>query len=329
MDNIIDYSGRRLENVDFSGRELAGYDFSGAELVCCNFDKSVIRSSSFKKAALSRCRFRGAEIEWTDFRYANIENGTFEAATIDSCDFYRTFFDGIILFTHSKVSNSSLNKTYFGDSAFIKRENLADGRIIQQDRKTWRKFLVEWHKHALCERSNDAGCKSDWSPDEALSQRWGEAEEIYKNFNTLWTGRGFIADGNWAYVQGRRMERRRMISELSSSCVPFSRKLHNLWKILTNGLSDLFFGYGESMVKMVVTYIVTVFLFAWAFCSKVSLLEYGQALGVSLKNMAGMDSDVLRDVSPLVDMLNIVQTTIGIILTGIFGFILGNKIRNQ
>ena len=31
----------------------------------------------------------------------------------------------------------------------------------------------------------------------------------------------------------------------------------------------------------------------------------------------------------LVDMLNVVQTTIGIQLTGIFGFILGNKIRNQ
>lgn len=33
--------------------------------------------------------------------------------------------------------------------------------------------------------------------------------------------------------------------------------------------------------------------------------------------------------TPLVDMLNLVQTTIGILLTGIFGFILGNKIRNQ
>lgn len=59
------------------------------------------------------------------------------------------------------------------------------------------------------------------------------------------------------------------------------------------------------------------------------MLEYGEALSVSLKNMAGMDSDVLQGVSPLVDMLNIVQTSIGIILTGIFGFILGNKIRNQ
>ena len=58
-------------------------------------------------------------------------------------------------------------------------------------------------------------------------------------------------------------------------------------------------------------------------------MEYIEALGISLKNMAGMDSDILREVSPIVDMLNLMQTTIGILLTGIFGFILGNKIRNQ
>ena len=327
--DIFNFKGRRLENEDFSGRDLQGYDFTGAELVSCNFDKSTICSCSFKKAELTGCRFRGARIEWTDFRYAKFENGTLEDAVVENCDFYRTFFDGIILFTHSRIKDCSFNKTYFGDSAYVKRENIVGGRIIQQDRNRWREFLVEWHKHSLCGRTNDTGLQPDWDPEEAVSRRWAEAEEIYKNFNALWTGRGFIADGNWAYVRGRRMERRRMIREMADSEVPFRRKAGNCWRIFTNAFSDLLFGYGESMLKMVVTYVVTVFLFAWAFCSEVSLLEYGQALAISLKNMAGMDSEMIRNVSPLVDMLNVVQTTIGIILTGIFGFILGNKIRNQ
>ena len=83
------------------------------------------------------------------------------------------------------------------------------------------------------------------------------------------------------------------------------------------------------MFKMILTYIITVLVFAYIFSEEVSLLKYVEALGISLKNMAGMDSEMLHDVSPLVDMLNLVQTTIGILLTGIFGFILGNKIRNQ
>jgi hypothetical protein len=125
------------------------------------------------------------------------------------------------------------------------------------------------------------------------------------------------------------MERRRMLTELNDDNLSFWTKVGRVWHIIENSFSDLFFGYGESMFKMIVTYIVTVLLFAFFFRSEVSPLEYVEALGVSLKNMAGMDSEVLQGVSPLVDMLNLVQTTIGILLTGIFGFILGNKIRNQ
>jgi hypothetical protein len=179
------------------------------------------------------------------------------------------------------------------------------------------------------ERTNDLNVKSDWSPQAAVDARWADAEVIYKNFNALWTGKGYVADGNWAYVQGKRMERRRMISELSDDKLHLCKKLSNILHIFTNFLSDMFFGYGESMTKMILTYILTVFFFAWAFTENVSLLEYSQAFGISLKNMVGMDSDILQDVSPLVDMLNVIQTTIGILLTGIFGFILGNKIRNQ
>ena len=310
---------KAVEGLDLSGRVLEGIDFSGCRISKVNF----------KKCELVGCRFRGAVIEWCDFRYVKVQDGTFEDCSISFCDFYRAFFDGVVIFNGARLSNSSINKAYFGDSALIKKENLEGGRILQQDEKAYRKFLKDWHTMGTGERSNDVGAFSDWSPDAALKGRWAECETIFKNFSAQWTGRGYIADGNWAYVRGRKMERKRMWAELSGSKLSFGAKLRNLWKIFLNLLSDLFFGYGESMLRMILTYFVAVFLFAWIFCSKVSLLEYGQALGISLKNMVGMDSDLLHDVSPLVDMLNIVQTTVGIVLTGIFGFILGNKIRNQ
>ena len=310
---------KEIIGVDFSGQRLEGVDFSGCRL----------ERVSFKQCELVHCRFRKSTIVWSDFRYAKIENGTFEDATIDFCDFYRAFIDGVVIFNNSQISNCSFNKTYFGDSAVIRRRQLVDGRILQQDVDAYRKFLTEWHMYGTGERKNDVGAVSDWSADEALKTRWDEAEEIFKNFNALWTSKGFVADGNWAYVKGRRMERHRMIAELLRSNVDFKRKVVNLFHITTNIISDILFGFGESMTRMILTYIVTVFLFAWVFTSNISLLEYGEALAISLKNMAGMDSDALHNVSPLVDMLNIVQTTLGIVMTGIFGFILGNKIRNQ
>ena len=125
------------------------------------------------------------------------------------------------------------------------------------------------------------------------------------------------------------MERRRMMADMGNPKIPFWTKAGNCWRIFTNSLSDLFFGYGESMLKMIITYVFMVFFFAFLFSEEVSPLAYIDALGVSLKNMAGVDSDILYGVSPFVDMLNVLQTTLGILITGIFGFILGNKIRNQ
>ena len=305
----IDLSGERLEKIDFTGCTLERVNFKGCEMV--------------------HCRFRNAKISWSDFRYAEIQHGTFEGAQIDFCDFYRAFIDGVVIFSGSSIANCSLNKTYLGDCAVIRKENLRDNRILQQNKEEYRKFLVDWHTYGTGERTNDLNVKSDWSPQAAVDARWADAEVIYKNLNALWSGKGYIADGNWAYVQGKRMERWRMISQMRDKSLNWLKKGANIWHICTNFMSDLFFGYGESMTKMIVTYILTVFLFAWAFTENVSLLEYSQAFAISLKNMVGMDSDILQDVSPLVDMLNVVQTTIGILLTGIFGFILGNKIRNQ
>ena len=310
-------------------KELIGVDLSGQRLEKIDFTGCRIERTSFKGCELIHCRFRNAKISWSDFRYAEIQHGTFEGAEIEFSDFYRAFIDGVVIFNGSSFSNCSLNKTYLGECAIIRKENLKDNKILQQNKEDYRKFLVDWHTYGTGERTNDVNVKSDWSPDAAVDSRWSDAEIIYKNFNALWAGKGYFGDGNWAYVQGKKMERRRMISELFNKSVKPVRKLTNLWHILTNVISDIFFGYGESMFKMIVTYILTVFFFAWIFAENVSILEYTQALAISLKNMAGMDSETIRGVSPLVDMLNVIQTTIGILLTGIFGFILGNKIRNQ
>ena len=341
----LDFSGQLLEEIDFSDCTLTKVNFKNATLKHCRFDEATLdrcsfdcsekpqqpnlQSVSFRKATLVNCRFRYAYMSWTDFRYANINQATFEDATIDFCDLYRCFFEGVVLFKHARISNSSLYYAYFGDATNIRRENLVNDRILPQNKKDYTKFLVDWHKYGTGVRTNDMQEVSDWSPDASIKARWSDAEDIYKTLTGLWNERGFNADANWGYVQGRRMERRRMMSELTDKDLSLWTKIGRVWHIIGNSLSDLFFGYGESMFKMIATYVVTVLLFALFFRSEVTPLQYVEALGVSLKNMAGMDSEVLQGVSPLVDMLNLIQTTIGILLTGIFGFILGNKIRNQ
>lgn len=329
---------RKIRNVNFKDSILEDVSFDGAILESCNFDQSEhinrinLSRVSFKKSIMIGCRFRKASIAWSDFRYAEISQVTFEETKIDFCDFYRTFFLGVGIFRKSLIKNSSFYYTYFDEGSTIRRENIADGKILQQNKIIYSHFLIDWNTIGTGERKNNQqNSISDWSPENSLKNRFADAEDIFKSLNGLWMSKGFIGDANWAYVKGRKMERRRLFAELIYNKDSFYRKLIKVVDISLNFLLDILFGYGESMAKMISTYMLVIISFAYFYYAsqEISIPTYVSAIGVSFKNMVAMSPDEVKNISPFLDFLNVIQTTIGILLTGIFGFILGNKIRNQ
>jgi len=352
--NEVDFKGCRIENVVFStsktktchsnlnfkGCELVNVKFDHATLEDCNFDslksdddwekRTLISRTSFKNSVVKGGRFRGAQIMWSDFRYSELINGTYEEAEIVFCDFYRAFFLGVVIFRKSVVDNCSLFYTHFDESAGIRKENLKMGKIIQENKRNYRMFLEDWATLGTGVRVNNLDEKSAWKIEKSIRNRFADAEEIYKALNGFWQSKGLLGDSNWAYVKGKRMERKNLWKVLCHSKLSWKSPLI-LLKILWNLFKDASFGYGESMRKMILTYAVVVLIFAYIFYAypQVEIFDYIFALKVSFKNMVAISSDQLQNVSPFIDMLNVIQTTIGILLTGIFGFILGNKIRNQ
>ena len=322
-----------LRNINFKNASLENVSFDNATLENCDFDgaETSMNKVSFKRCNLIKCRFRNAQISWSDFRYTEINSATFEGTKLSFCDFYRALLVGVIIFRKSKINHCSLYYTYFDEGATIRRDNLSGGKILQQDKMAYRKFLVDWNLYGTGVRKNEQNRLSDWSPDNSLKARFADAEDIYKTLNGLWMSKGYLGDANWAYIKGKKMERKRMMAELKSKQISFTDKMKNIILIAWNFLSDMMFGYGESMRKMILTYVVMVFVFAYLYyaSSEVSIVNYTQAIGISFKNMVAMSSDQVSGISPFIDFLNMVQTTIGILITGIFGFILGNKIRNQ
>jgi uncharacterized protein YjbI with pentapeptide repeats len=329
---------RKIKNINFKDAILENVLFDGAIIESCNFDQSKhfnyihLSKVSFKNCTMIDCRFRKASIAWSDFRYSEISQVTFEESKIDFCDFYRTFFLGVGIFRKSIIRNSSFYYTYFDEGSTIRKENIADGNIVQQNKTIYRKFLIDWNTFGTGDRKNNQqNSKSDWSPENSLKARYADAEDIFKSLNGLWMSKGFLGDANWAYVQGKKMERKRMIAELTYNEDSFFRKLKKTGAISLNFLLDILFGYGESMGKMILTYILVIISFAYFYYAsqEVSIPSYIIAIGVSFKNMVAMSPNEVKNISPFLDFLNVIQTTIGILLTGIFGFILGNKIRNQ
>lgn len=329
------FKDAKLKNVDFSDARLQNIQFDNAVMDSCSFQiynndnlAPTIAKVSFAETVMNKCRFRNSIIEWSDFRYAEITNTTFEGSNIAFCDFYRAHFSKINIFSKAIIANSSLNYTLF-EGTIIRKSNIANGIILQQDENSYKKFLVEWKENGPGVRKTTA--KTQWEPNDLskeIAAMPEHAENIFKSLNALWAGHGFLGDANWAYVQGRRAERKRMRNELKLTLKSKERRAI-MRKILWNYFCDCSFGYGESIYKIVRAYIFIIAIFACLLYFIVPLNSIMYSFLCSFFNMIAQTPAELKTISIGTTILNVIQSSLGILMTGIFGFVIANKIRNQ
>ncbi len=311
-------------NLNMDNQEYDGY----------NFDDAIFVNLSSRHTKFKNCRFRNTIFLFCDLRYIEVNGGTFEAAQFWWCDLYRAYFQGVVRFAHSIIENTSLNNTYFAGGALIRKENFYNSKLLQEDRMAYRDFLVLWD--SIREKNdkikNNNNLTGDEKINEILKNRSLSLELIYKSLSSCFCANGFSNDSNWAYVKGKRSERAVLINKLSWSDF-FSRNIFSqlrfIGEIAINRLYDIAFGYGESLKKIILTYCFIVLFFTFVYIYEANIEGFVQAFIISFKNMSGISSPELENQNLIVSLLNLIQTTIGIIITGIFGFILGNRIRNQ
>ena len=319
LKNVI-FSNAVLKHVSFGDAVLDGGNFYNANMKDCSFqisigkDKTVTKKTTinkvrFEKAFIKDCRFRNAGLKECDFRYADVINTTFENTSIELCDFYRTSFTGQNVFFDCRLIDSSI-PSYF-EGTVIRRENLGNNRILQEDFEKYESFLDEKRT------------KNVFNVDYSLKKRYKDAESIYRELSGLWSSRGYFSDANWAYIKARRMERKKMCHTGNYKTIFF------LPKIVWNALCDFCFGYGESISRTIITYFLIVLIFAIILNIKLPDNSFIDSIWYSIKNMLAQTPEEIKFGRTLVDMLNLIQSTLGILITGILGFIIANKIRNQ
>ena len=331
----IDFEGSKLVNCNFKSAKLKGCNFKNAKLTDCRFDtkeedkkrnikyeNTKVIDCSFENAKVSNCRFRDAEISKSNFKYAQINTATFEDARSKCCDFYRASFLGVVVFRDCEIENCSLHYTLFSDGAIIRRDNIKNNTILQQNDERYKDFLEDARDKAV----NKVG----WDVAKSMSERFRDAEDIYRALSALWLSKGYLSDSNWAYVQARKMECEKLKLELKE--IPKnerkSSKILRYWiKIKGNQLVGLLFGYGESLKKVLATYIFIFIVFAFLYIMSIPDATFNEALTLSFYSMFPSSSELSLD--SFTNMLNTAQTTMSIILAGILGFVLANKIRCQ
>lgn len=310
--------------IDFSHRTLENYDFDGR----------ILLNVSFQNSTLVNCRFRNACLYCCDMRYADINGGTFEKSDIWWCDLYRAYFQGVIRFANATISDTSINNAYFSGAALIRKMNFERKSLLQQNAGTYKAFLLLWDalRSYADKIKTDDRSSGEEKINQIINRRYEELELIFKNLSSTFGAVGFSNDSNWAYVQGKRAERKVLESKISVGDM-FGRsacsQLKIVGKLCLNWLFDKAFGYGESLIKISRTYLFIVLLFTFIYMYKCNIQDILQAFIISFKNMVGNSDELPLKENIFLSLLNVLQTTLGVLITGIFGFILGNKIRNQ
>jgi uncharacterized protein YjbI with pentapeptide repeats len=348
----VDLSQATLRNVSLRGATLRDVELRGARLdrvlfgVRASGRPTRIESVGFESARLNACaltraivhegRFQGARLEHCDLRYAEFTDSSFKDTTLVGCDFYRSHLGSRTVFERADLSDCSLYLASF-EGVTLPRSCIEEGIASG---------LLQERPDALLALHRRLEASGELDPALGALHREGarlEAAAIYRRLSGLWTSTGAMKDGAWAYRRAKQLEtqscrpdrvlaRRRTAAavRLSSDSPDTSGKDQSLGSAalrwVGGHIADLTAGYGERPLRIAVTAVV------WAMLIAVLLLLGGAAPGprgaMLLAAQAITTTAETAELSPTMRAVVALGAGGGVVLLGLLGFTLGNRLRS-
>lgn len=331
----MDLDRLRFENVCFSKNEPTG----ARSLQNVLFRDCIFVGCSFPKAELIDVAFRRSTFQHCDFRYATFRNVTFSGAHLEGCDLYRTYFLGNNVFERARIKACSLHLAAL-EGADIHRENM-ESAVVQEHREEFERFLRTFGFVASKNIPHFA----------ALAKR--EAAGIYRSLSGVWAAKGLLGDSTWAYVRARRLEESCLSprflwraalheAELSPAETAPSRG-GRLWHIIRRFpaylvalIVDWICGFGSSLPRVLATVMFVILFFACVYSQTGALVHvpkpepitFVDCLNFSLHRMMATVPDDIN-IGARLEIIAACETSVGVALIGLFGFVFGNYVRNS
>jgi hypothetical protein len=313
---------------------------------------------------------------------------------VASCDFYRAFFGDGTVFEPAVLEQSSFTRAYLAGLVELRKENLRHARGAVRPRrpplaqemspKGYAAFLERTspdrferepgEKLSDSERSNRGDSLTD-----TINSRHEEAAVVWRRLAALWTSQGAYSYSGWAYVRGKRRERRQInpfrplydasIQADKSITVTRRRRTPKAWSERLGGEAakrreEMRFAWwltlravesAERLFKWFLLLAADVLcafgeglghVFAWlAALVVIPGVVYAATQGVTVepgKRSADLADSMLFSLTQLVnsspgrlhaaahsvETMVALQTLIGVVLLGLLGFVLGNKLHS-
>ena len=342
-----------LSSADFSGVAASEAEFAGALAEDTSFSRAVLRFAVFTDALLDGANFDGADL-WsaqmdgvtaTDalFRGANMQEANLRGADLSGAKFEGAELQKVNL-RDAKLTGADLRGAALG-RADLTGADLTGASLPRVDLSTCDLAGVRLAGAWLDNTRFQVEQLGDGIGEE-LAAEYGPARQGYlaleQNFRSL----GQPESASWCYRKARHMGRRQAAQILRS------RLRERNWRDLPgsfvrwfgDAFAEWLCDYGESLPRVVRAYLITLAAFA-AFYGFTDSLRYttegGAALmeqpvhdplllaGFSFLNMctSGVPDIGLKPGHHLVYFVSSMQYVVGVVLVGLFGYVLGNRLR--
>ena len=319
-----DFREAGLRFADFSEAVMDGADLSGADLWGARMGGVAAERASFRNTRLDEGKLAGGDFSHADFAEASLRRADLTGAKLAGALLRDAVLDG------ADLSGADLS------GAVLPHVSLASCKL------TGTRFAGAW-----LDRTRMRAHQLDGAIGEERDGAFEAAVDGYivleQNFRTL----GRAEDASWAFRRRRRMGKR-----LSAQRARAALAADAPWSAVQSGLAwftdtaaEWLCDYGESVPRVLRALVLTLLAFAalyWATGTLEARTGVSTA-GLAQRHSAAMDyllfsldsmttvgtSEVeLRPAGQLGVLLSSVQTVIGTVLLGLFGFVLGVRMRN-
>jgi len=320
--------------------------FSKAELTECRFANVIFDQVDFTECKLIDC----------DLRYAQFRSARLGHATFERCDMFGTSFQPGTIATDIHFRWSTLPELGAGITGLEWCSFQNDDRaaaLAGEDAQMYASLLLRTEK----ERPDDAKKVAD-----AIDERLLGAAANYRRLSGYFGTQGRYSDADAAYRHSKRLERqsagpgyaytrrhrhegtflkvrddhgveqtimrRRKPSLLKRFKDRFLRPLRWSWL----WVADLTSRFGQSLWAVAATLLAVTFFpgFAYAIWGGVNgANNLGDDLYYSASHLAAANPARLEASGRLVEWLGLIQSTLAVTLVALFGFVLGNVLRQS
>jgi uncharacterized protein YjbI with pentapeptide repeats len=358
-----DLRGAILEGANLSGADLAGTRLAASALGGANFQGAMLEEADLRGASARFTNFEGAVLEHADLRRADCWGASFCGAELGEADLRKAVLQEAN-FRRADCSQADLRGAQLGNAdlgeaklvgADLRGSACAGARFAGAVLRRARLEGLDLsscdvaHVHlsgAWLERTRFGRGQLGVALGEELEADHEEARKGYLTLERAFEDLGDHDAASWAYRRRRRMQKRVALEHAHAArrARDWKAVLRSYTVYASDQAVEWLCDYGESVSRVLAALLVLYLLFTVTYGvtgSVVRLVEtpHGPARVVTRNGMdlaifslmalstSGSPAVGLEPRDETVHLLTAVEATLGIALTGLLGFVLGNRIR--